>query len=263
MFKVISAAMLILLAGMSSAQTSFEDLILKRPNTFTGQMNKRSCQSHILAFALVHEGYSNKRLMAFKNDPSALSKALNQEISRLEIEIRREIETIKRGGNSTRDEWDQAIGNVTNNTYRLRGTHTKLDGYRYDMSPKRFNAFLTRHFARGACTSPNLESCILHFSPLGRPPMLITSITFIEHEKALQFYPAHVIGIVGVKKTKGPLAHRPEILTINTFVQFGKMMCQRWDKGWDGAIGWVKEYSLKSMSSRGLYYPVNWLERVP
>ncbi|MDW3048599.1 hypothetical protein R8N28_22980 [Vibrio sp. Vb1554] len=259
MFKVISAAVLALIGGMASAQSSLEDLILIKPNTFTGQMNRVSCQSHILAFALVYEGYSNKRLMAFRNDPSVLSKAFNHEVSRLEAKIRREIKAIKRGSNSTRAEWEHAVSKVTNKKYRLRGTHTKLDGFRYDMSPKRFNAFIFSHFSRGACTSANIESCIINFSPLGRPPMLITSITFIEHQKAQQFYPAHVIGIVGVKKNLSPLSHRPEILTINTFAKFGKLMCPQWD----GVIGWVQEYSLKSMSNLGLYYPVNWVERVP
>lgn len=259
MFKVINAAVLTLIAGMSSAQSSLEDLIIISPSTFTGQMNRVSCQSHILAFALVYEGYSNKRLMAFKNDPSELSKAFNHEISRLEVEIRKQIEAIKRGSNSTRAEWENAVSKVTNKKYRLRGTHTKMDGFKYDLSPKRFNAFIFRHFSRGACTSANIERCIINFSPLGRPPMLITSITFIEHQKAQQFYPAHVIGIVGVKMNPSPLSHRPEILTINTFAKFGKLMCPQWD----GVIGWVKEYSLKSMSKHGAYYPLNWVERVP
>lgn len=267
MFKAISSCLLLWfpLSAIPSEAT-IGSLGLSKTNIFKGQMTTRSCQSHILAMALIHEGFRNKRLLPFRFDSSKLDVQVTAEVSKLESEIRSVIVRIKQGRNSTRGEWEKAVKEITNGDFRLRGSHTSVDQFNYDLSPKRFSDFTDRHFGMRGCSSSNITKCIVSFDLFTyRPPMLITSITFAEHEGLYQFYGGHVVGILN-SKPKKVTEVQPELLMVNTSVKgLGKNSCtagKQPSNAWDGTVEWVQKYELKSTVTNGQYYPVNWIERV-
>ncbi|ACY51409.1 hypothetical protein VEx25_B0146 [Vibrio antiquarius] len=269
MFKVTSAILLLWYPlSVLPGEGTIGNLGLRKPGVFKGQMNRSSCQSHILAIALIDAGFRNKQLLPFRFDSSKLDKQVTAEMSQLESDIRSIIERIKGGSkrDSTRREWEKAVKEITNGDFRLRGTHTTYDMFKYDLSPKRFSDFTDRHFGMRGCSSTDLTKCIVNFDLFTyRPPMLITSITFAEHEGIYQFYPSHVVGILNTKPKKVTEA-QPEILMVNTAVKgLGKNICpigKTWWNDWDGKVEWVKKYDLSSMTKNGRYYRVNWIERV-
>ncbi|WP_235451160.1 hypothetical protein [Vibrio splendidus] len=187
------------------------------------------------------------------------------EVSKLESEIRNIIKRIKQGNDSTRPEWERAVDEITNGAFRLRGSYTKNEFFKYDLSPKKFNIFIDNHFSMKGCSSTDITKCIVNFNLFTyRPPMIITSITFAEHEGHNQLYGGHVIGILNAKPQK-VTDRQPEVLLVNTSVKgLGNGSCsinKPSRPSWDGTVEWVKNYELKSSVTTSSYHFVNWVER--
>ncbi|MCR9903258.1 hypothetical protein NB568_10715 [Vibrio alginolyticus] len=266
MFKVTSGIFLLWFPlSVLPGEAPITNLGLDKPNIFKGQMDNSSCQSHILAIALIHQGFRNKQLLHYRFDSSTLAKQVTAEVGKLESEIRSIILRIKKGRDSTRPEWERAVEEITNGDFRLRGSYTKFDYYKYDLSPKRFSDFMERHFSMKGCSSTDITKCIVNFNLFTyRPPMIITSITFAEHEGHNQSYGGHVIGILNAKPKK-VTERQPELLIVNTSVKGlrnGSCSINKPPRpDWDGTVEWVKKYELKSSVPKGSYHFVNWIER--